>query len=635
MASDALYAQAYQIKYGVNIANPAKVGALGDYEGDWTPLANPFFEVMDDMFNNLDTADGTIMIGVSGEGPNFAVLSGAITMDENGVTSIAAASIGPGSIAGGWMLLPVGNDLPDPGGATTGDLFYELDAQRLWTFDGASWNDITSSVVVFAESLDGVTNPGGDIDLVATGGIVITPDNGANTITFDTTALALDSDVTTVSGNLATHVADTANPHSVTATQTGALVSVEGVSNAGGGIDLTVTGTGLTITGDNGANTIDFDVSGLATAANLGTTNSNLSAHTSNTANPHATTAVQVGAPRLQTSSPTNDTGTVYLSGTIRAGQGEIIVTSAGNLGELIKLAASQTADALQVQNSAGTVLVKIDKDGNMTIVNAFAKAARYFLNGIVWLDSGTAFPGSPADGDRFYRSDLKTECEYDTSTFNGPDLWCINNSIVKDDFSRYAGTAGGGIGWPTLSAHNWVEVTGAGTTSAGKYSGSAGSIALINVEHNAMVVQATLNQDYNTLTPTNRKRHSIGLGVAQDQYYSASDGVWISVRPDPGAGNAPTVYVDGNDGSSYGSAAIGAKTNNTDCVVVATYKKGIVNVWVDGTQRITDLELFDSWILPTAALSYAVSAGIKCIDPDGLGTATVDNFIARGIPNA
>jgi hypothetical protein len=51
-------------------------------------------------------------------------------------------------------------------------------------------------------------------------------------------------------GDLVAHLADKANPHQVTATQTGALVSVDGVSNAGGNIDL-VAGANIAITPDN------------------------------------------------------------------------------------------------------------------------------------------------------------------------------------------------------------------------------------------------------------------------------------------------------------------------------------------------------------------------------------------------
>jgi len=46
------------------------------------------------------------------------------------------------------------------------------------------------------------------------------------------------------------HFNNTSNPHNVTAAQTGALVSIDGVSNAGGNVDL-VAGANISITPDN------------------------------------------------------------------------------------------------------------------------------------------------------------------------------------------------------------------------------------------------------------------------------------------------------------------------------------------------------------------------------------------------
>jgi hypothetical protein len=51
----------------------------------------------------------------------------------------------------------------------------------------------------------------------------------------------------------------TDNPHAVTATQVGAIASIDGVSNDGGDVDL-VEGAGISITPNDGADTITFDV---------------------------------------------------------------------------------------------------------------------------------------------------------------------------------------------------------------------------------------------------------------------------------------------------------------------------------------------------------------------------------------
>jgi len=76
-------------------------------------------------------------------------------------------------------------------------------------------------------TIDGVSNPGSDIDLVAGTNVTITPDNVGKTITFD-------------------------------AVDTSPCDSVDGVSNPGGDIDL-VAGTNVTITPDNVGKTITFD----------------------------------------------------------------------------------------------------------------------------------------------------------------------------------------------------------------------------------------------------------------------------------------------------------------------------------------------------------------------------------------
>lgn len=61
--------------------------------------------------------------------------------------------------------------------------------------------------------------------------------------------------------NASNHMGSTNNPHSTTAAQVKALVSVDGVSNDGGDIDL-IAGTGITITPDNPNNRITITATG-------------------------------------------------------------------------------------------------------------------------------------------------------------------------------------------------------------------------------------------------------------------------------------------------------------------------------------------------------------------------------------
>jgi hypothetical protein len=131
-------------------------------------------------------------------------------------------------------------------------LFAELLTCHLSDFDNP--HKITAKYLGALKSVDGVSNPGGDVDLVQGNSIVITADNGAKTITIGET-----------------HSERNDNPHHVTAQQVGALSSVDGVANPGGNVDL-VRDNSITITANDGANTIT-----------IGET------HSARTGNPHKT----------------------------------------------------------------------------------------------------------------------------------------------------------------------------------------------------------------------------------------------------------------------------------------------------------------------------------------------------------
>jgi len=96
-------------------------------------------------------------------------------------------------------------------------------------------------------SIEGVESPGGNVDLVPANAITIAADDVNNRITIGES-----------------HSARTDNPHNTTATQVGALVSVDGVSNPGGNVDL-VAGTNITIVPDTAAKTITIATVGAAT----------------------------------------------------------------------------------------------------------------------------------------------------------------------------------------------------------------------------------------------------------------------------------------------------------------------------------------------------------------------------------
>ena len=103
-------------------------------------------------------------------------------------------------------------------------------------------------------SINGVSHDGGNVDLVPQNAITLHADDVSNTVCIGET-----------------HSARTDNPHNTTAAQAGALVSVEGVSNPGGDINL-VPGTNITINHDDSANNITISSNSWGLNGNAGTT---------------------------------------------------------------------------------------------------------------------------------------------------------------------------------------------------------------------------------------------------------------------------------------------------------------------------------------------------------------------------
>jgi len=223
----------------------ADVPRMINYQGKLTTPAGALIDTLIQMIFTIydDSTSGTAL---------WADTMGSVEV-EKGIFSVMLGSGNPipDSVFDGnarYMSIKVGGDSEMMPRLTIGGAAYALYSPDVDTLPGL-------------ESVDGVSNPGGDVDFIQQDAITITPNDGANTVTFGET-----------------HSGRTDNPHAVTATQTGALASTDGVSNAGGDVDF-IQQNAITITPNDGANTVTFGET-----------------HSGRTDNPHAVTAAQTGA---------------------------------------------------------------------------------------------------------------------------------------------------------------------------------------------------------------------------------------------------------------------------------------------------------------------------------------------------
>lgn len=115
----------------------------------------------------------------------------------------------------------------------TNPMLYELLTSHLQDFNNP--HHVTAQQTEALKSIEGLSNPGGNIDLVKDNAITLT------------TKTQPGSDPQIIIGE--NHSEKKNNPHKVTALQVGALVSLDGVENPGGDVDL-VAGNHITITTD-------------------------------------------------------------------------------------------------------------------------------------------------------------------------------------------------------------------------------------------------------------------------------------------------------------------------------------------------------------------------------------------------
>lgn len=157
----------------------------------------------------------------------------------------------------------------------TNDMLYAAIARH--TADFGNPHEVTAEQAGALVSVDGVVNPGGNVDLVSTGSVLIEPDDDANEIGFEATAESVGAlssldgvenpggDVDLVSPDDTVIITPDDNANTIelqtSAAALGALVSVDGVENPGGNVDLTSSDDSIAIDPDDDANGVDLRVS--------------------------------------------------------------------------------------------------------------------------------------------------------------------------------------------------------------------------------------------------------------------------------------------------------------------------------------------------------------------------------------
>ena len=256
----------------------SETGVTGNTRWTESPLVEVAQDAPDDPSLNLIVgrvsvgADGKITGTDQGVDPNIRRSAGVV----GGDLEVRSLTLGdPGVVPTDWPRMRLGA----PGRADLqANLRVNGNVEATGTVDGrdvsadgtkldqhvantANPHGTTAAQLGALASLDGVSNPGGNIDLVPGNAVTITPDDANNRVTIGES-----------------HSARSDNPHGTTAAQLGALASLDGVSNPGGNIDL-VPGNAVTITPDDANNRVTIGES-----------------HSARSDNPHGTTAAQVGA---------------------------------------------------------------------------------------------------------------------------------------------------------------------------------------------------------------------------------------------------------------------------------------------------------------------------------------------------
>jgi hypothetical protein len=249
-------------------------------------------------------------------------------------------------------------------------------------------------------SIDGVSNPGSDVDLVQKDSIKIEPDVANKKISIGET-----------------HSSITGNPHNTTAKDVGALKSINNEAGKDGNVNL-VKDNSITIAVKNKSIIIGEN-------------------HSSRTDNPHGTTAQQIGA--------------LKSINKVTSADGNIDLTSTNNTISINPTPGKNEID-LELSETIATKVTKIDQlERKIDFIQRYLmdKSLKYKLK--TFTDLNNKFEGKLESANSIV-SRVKSALE--KKLYNDPEKYIIEMKSISNDESKLIGELGGKVTDDSLGSY-------------------------------------------------------------------------------------------------------------------------------------------------------------------------------------